>query len=117
MVVMMVVIVVVIVMVVIMIVGMAMTITMVMVMAAAQEPGADKVDAEPEAGDRDCLAVGDRHRAHQPDHALIGNLHGDHPQDDGAGKSSQVAKFSCAKGEGGVTRLPTREQIGSAGDA
>ena len=74
---------------------------MLMVVILAQQPGADEIDGEAEHGDRNRLAVGDRHRIEQPHHALIGDLKRDHARMIALAKAARspnlpVPKVKCA---------------------
>ena len=63
------------VMIVVIMMRMAVIMTMMMmIVAAAQQPRAGEIDAEAEGGHRNRLAIDDRHRREQPQHALIGDL-------------------------------------------
>ena len=77
---------------------MAVVVVMVVVLLAQQE-GADEIDDEPEHGDRDRLAIGNRHRIDQPLDALEGDLDRDDAEDDGAGKGGEIAELAGAEGE------------------
>jgi hypothetical protein len=91
-------------------------VAVVMAVIVAQQPGADEIDAEAEHRDRDGLAIGDGHRMSEACNAFVGDLNGNHGQDDRTGKGSEVAEFAGAKRETRIARLPSRKQIGQGGD-
>ena len=90
---------------------------MMVIMAVAQQPRAGEVDAEAEGGDRDGLAIDDRHRREQPQHALIGDLDRDQAQDDRAGEGGEVAELARAEGEMRIPQVPARETVGESSNA
>ena len=85
-------------------------------MIVAQQPRADEIDAEAEHRDGDGLAIGDGHRMSEAGHAFVGDLYGDHGQDDRAGKGGEIAEFAGAERETRIARLPSRKQVGQGGD-
>ncbi len=89
---------------------------MMVVMQLPQQPCARQIDAKAEAGHGDGLAIDDRNRRHQPQHALIGDLDGDHEKDERAGKRREFAELAGAEGKTGMAYVSAREQIGDAGD-
>src|SRR5712691_3455480 len=72
---------------------------MIVIVAIAQQPRADEVDAEAQRRDRYRLAIRNRNRMNQPDHAFIENLNRDQAQDNRAGKGGKVAELAGAEGE------------------
>src|SRR5882724_9300623 len=79
---------------------MRMTVAMMIVIVAiAQQPRADKVDAEAQRRDRYRLAIRNRNRMNQPDDAFIENLNRDQAQDNRAGKGGKVAELAGTEGE------------------
>jgi hypothetical protein len=85
-------------------------IAVVMAMIVAQQPRADEIGAEAEHRDRDGLALGDGHRMSEAGHAFVGDLNGDHGQDDRAGKGGEITEFAGAERETRIARLPSRKQ-------
>ncbi|GAA0006590.1 hypothetical protein BRDID11002_65960 [Bradyrhizobium diazoefficiens] len=90
---------------------------MVMIVAAAQQPRAGEVDAKTERRHRDRLAIDDRHRREEPQHALIGDLDRDQPEDDRAGEGGEIAELAGAEGEMRIAQVPAREAVGERGNA
>jgi RNA polymerase subunit RPABC4/transcription elongation factor Spt4 len=98
-------------------VSVIMGVSVMVVVLLAQQEGADEIDDEPEHGDRDRFAPGDRNRIDQPRKTLEGDLDRDNAEDDGAGKGGEIAELSGAEGEMRVARLSPCKQIGQRRDA
>ena len=92
--------------------SMAVAMTMAVVMIAAEQPGAGNVDGKPKGCDRDGLSKLDRHRIEQATDGLVTNQQRDHRQDDGAGKSGEIAEFSRAECKSRVAGVSARVGIG-----
>src|ERR1700676_4313384 len=76
-----------------------MAMSMVMMAAAAQQPRADNIHRQPQAGDRNGLGEVDRYGLEQARDGLITNQDGNHREDDGARKTCQVAEFPSTEAE------------------
>src|SRR5689334_15069869 len=89
---------------------MRMSMAMMVIMLTAQQPRADQVDGKPKTGHRDGVAIDDRYRRDQPQHALIGDLDRDDAEDQRAGERGEIAELAGAEREARIARLPPREQ-------
>src|SRR5262249_31803600 len=101
----------------VMIMRMRMSMSMMMIVLTTQQPGADQIDREAEAGHRNRLAIDDRDRRDQPQRALIGDLDRDDAKNQRAGERGEIAELAGAEGKPRVAQLPPGEQIGRAGNA
>ena len=71
----------------------------VMIVFAAQQEGAEQIDAEAGTRDHDRLIEGDRHRRDQALDAFVADQQRDHGERDGAGEGGEVAELAGAEGE------------------
>src|SRR5262249_3666812 len=100
-----------------MIVTMRMARAVIMIVAVTEQPRAEEVDGEPEAGHRYRLAIDDRNRRDQPQHALIGDLDRDDSEDQRTGEGGEIAELAGAEGEADIAGMAPREHVGGAGNS
>ena len=89
---------------------------MIVVVRIAKQPRTDEVDAKAQRRDQNGLAIRNRDRVNKTNRAFVSDLNRDHRKDDRAGKGREIAELAGTKGEAGITRLPTGEQICGGGD-
>src|ERR1700689_2899585 len=89
----------------------AASMTVAMMLAAAQDPGASDVHQQAEACDRNGLGKMNCYRCQKSQHRLIPDQQCDHRQDDGAGKSGELAELAGAKYKALICRVPARIRI------
>ena len=84
---------------------------MMVIVAVAQQEGADQIDAKPEHSHRDRLGITNRHWMHQSQYAFVGDLNGDHPENQRAGKSREnIPAKSAAPPPGAIGQGAPRPQ-------
>ena len=98
-----------------MVVAVAVAVMMV-VAAAAQQPGAHRVDDEAEDGDRDRLGERDRPRRDQAADQLVGDQRRDHRQHDRAGEAGEIAELARAESEARIVGAAARQRVGERGE-
>src|SRR5262249_29697250 len=86
------------------------------IMAFTQQPGARKVDAQAERGDRHRLAEVDADRMQEPQHRFVANAERNHGEDDGAAESRQFAELAGAERKARIADVAAGEQICEPGD-
>src|SRR3954467_13344704 len=87
------------------VVMMSIRMILVVIMIVSQEPRTEQINREAQCRDGDGFAVSNRHGVEQPDRAFVGDLNGDQPQNDRAGKGSQIAELAGAEDKTPVAGL------------
>jgi hypothetical protein len=104
---------------VVMVVAILRMIVLVAVMVAAilaQQEGAEKIDGEAQAGDRNRLAERDRRRPQQTRDAFARHAQRDDRQHDGAGEGGKIADLAGAEREAVVAGVSAGIGIGEGRD-